>query len=378
MRAPEGINLGEDMACQLRRSIYGLKQAAAEWHKTIRRVLLSMGFSACATDSCLFVRDDKSPAIIALYVDDLLIGSATAEEADSIKKELASHFSIKDFGDVRYVLGIQVQFHREKGTLHICQSQFIGQMIAKFVGQHLEDESNSKLADKKRFREVIGSLLYVANGTRPDICVSVGTLSQFVEAPTQAHMNATIRVLRYLKGTQDVGIEYKRMTGQDALPQVFVDVNWGGDLKSRRSTSGVLVLMCGWPVIFKAKRQRTVALSSAESEYMALSLAAQEAMWLRNLLGELALDDLPSTTINIDNKAAIALAEQAGYQSRAKHIALRYHFAREAVEEGILTLEYIPSATQLADFMTKVLPTPQFAKLVAKSGITIRADANDS
>ncbi|OWZ13373.1 polyprotein [Phytophthora megakarya] len=103
---------------------------------------------------------------------------------------------------------------------------------------------------------------------------------------------------------------------------------------------------------------------------MALSLAALEAMWLRNLLGELDLDDLPSTTINDDNKAAIALAEHAGYQSRAKHIALRYHFVCEAVEEDILTLEYIPSAMQLAAFMTKVLPTPQFTKLVAESGIT--------
>ncbi|OWZ15334.1 LOW QUALITY PROTEIN: Retrovirus-related pol Polyprotein [Phytophthora megakarya] len=322
-----------------------------------------MGFRACATDSCLFVRDDKLPAIIALYVDDLLIGSATAEEADNIKMELTSHFSIKDLGDARYVLAIQVQYYREKGTLHICQSQFIERMIAKFaknpnvVGQHLEDELHSKLTDQKRFREVIGSLLYVAN------------------APTQAHMNTAIPVLRYLKGTQDVGIEYKRMKGQDALLQVFVDANWGGDLKSRRSTSGVLVLMCGGPVIFKAKRQRTVALSSAESEYMALSLAAQEAMWLRNLLGELGLDDLPSQQSMLTTRRLLRLLDtlDISLERNISHYAITL-----AVEEGILTLEYIPSAMQLADFMTNASPTPQFTKLVAESGITILAAANDS
>jgi hypothetical protein len=145
-------------------------------------------------------------------------------------------------------------------------------------GQKLEDLNDGDTVECKRFRELIGSLLYIASGTRPDICVSICALSHHLENPSQAIMKAAVRVLRYLKSTAKVGICYKRGDPTSFVPTVFVDANWGGDVATRRSTSGVLVLLAGAPVVYKSKRQRTVALSSAESEYMALSLAAQETL----------------------------------------------------------------------------------------------------
>lgn len=388
MYLPNEIHLNEDIICKLRHSIYGLKQAAAVWYRTIKQVLQSMGFVAWSSDSCMFVCQASSLANIVLYVDDLLIGSASDEEASAVKSELAQHFTVKDLDNVRYVLGIQVQCDRVQGVLHMCQSQFVERLLEKFakmslfvvknpsiVSQRLEVVADSKPADKKQYRELIGSLLYIANGTRPDICAALGILSQHLEAPTHAHMmTAAVRVLRYLKGFASTGIQYIRTADDCYLPTVYTGASWGGDVATRRSTSGLLVMMGNAPVI-KSKHQRTVALSSAEAAYMALSLAAQEALWLRNLLSEISLKDLPPTAVKVDNQAAIALAEHVGYQSRAKHIDLRYRFVPDAVQVGHLQLEYIPSPEQLADYMTNALPTPQFAKLVCQSGIIRLANA---
>ncbi|KAJ0392461.1 hypothetical protein P43SY_002015 [Pythium insidiosum] len=307
MRPPEGVKLPEGMICKLQRSIYGLRQAAAVWHNTIKGVLREMGFDQCRSDQCVFVRRDGEDSVfLVLYVDDLLIGCSSDDMADKIKMQLAEHFALKDLGDARFVLGIEVAYDRSKGNLHICQSQFIQRLMEKFgqesaspvrnpnvVGQRLEELSDGDMVEVKRYRELIGSLLYVASGTRPDICVSICELSQY--SPTPAHMKAAIRVLRYLGG--------------------------------------------------------------------------REVLWLRHLLTELGVLNMPPTVIYVDNQAAIAMAEHSGYQSRAKHIDLRYHFVRDTIESGELETKYVRSKDQLADFMTKAMPTPQFTKLVQLAGI---------
>ncbi|KAI9905581.1 hypothetical protein PsorP6_013858 [Peronosclerospora sorghi] len=180
-------------------------------------------------------------------------------------------------------------------------------------GQRLEEMKEGDVFYMKRYRELIGSVLYIANGTRPDICVLICELSQHLEAPKPAHMKAAIRVLRYLGGTSKFVLCYSRNDATMINPVVYVDAYWVGDVNPRRSTSGVLVLLCGAPVIYKSKRQRPVALSSAEAEYVALSIAAQEVLWLLHLLMELSVGSLPSTMINVDNQAAITMAENSGY-----------------------------------------------------------------
>ncbi|KAI9906740.1 hypothetical protein PsorP6_016208 [Peronosclerospora sorghi] len=164
-------------------------------------------------------------------------------------------------------------------------------------GQRLEEMKDGDVVDMKRYRELIGTMLYIANGTRPDICVSICELSQHLEAPKPAHMKAAIRVLRYLAGTSKFGLCYSRNDTTMINPVVYVDANWGGDVNTRRSRSGVLILLCGAAVIYKSKRQRSVALSSAEAEYVALSIAAQEVLRLRHLLTELSVGSLSSTMV---------------------------------------------------------------------------------
>ncbi|KAI9908995.1 hypothetical protein PsorP6_014986 [Peronosclerospora sorghi] len=185
---------------------------------------------------------------------------------DDIKAQLSEHFKLKDLGHARFVLGIEIQYDRPKAKLHICQSQFILRLIEKFgqesafpsrnpnvFDQRLEELKDGDVVDMKRYREIIGSMLYIANGTRPDICVSICELSQHLEAPKSAHTKAAIRVLRYLAGTSKFGLCYSRNDTTMIKSVVYFDVNWGGDVNTRRSTSGVLILLCGAPVIYKNK-----------------------------------------------------------------------------------------------------------------------------
>ncbi|GMF31616.1 unnamed protein product [Phytophthora fragariaefolia] len=151
--------------------------------------------------------------------------------------------------------------------------------------------------------------------------------------------------------------------------KTFSDANCGGDKASRRSSSGVLILMCGGPVVYKSKRQATVALSSAEAEYMAMAMTTQEVVWLRFLLGEMGIKVNGPTASHVDKKSAISIAVNHGYTPRAKHIDLRAHFVCDHVEKGSIKLEYVASEDQLADYLTKSVPTPRLTKLREASGL---------
>ncbi|KAE8886048.1 hypothetical protein PF003_g29739 [Phytophthora fragariae] len=380
MVPPEGINIRDGMVCRLRRSLYGLKQTAAVWHKTIRSVFIAFGFKQCKSDPCLFVRvGQNEPVYIVLYVDDLLIGCEAEEEASSIAEALGARFRLKSLGDARFILGMKLHYNTQKGELFVGQAQYISRMIARFgqadahpvrnpnvIGQDLRaSDEHPKLDAKKPYRELVGSLLYVANATRPDICVSVGILSQHLEDPREMHWKAAVRVLRYLKGTLNTGVKYCRGTQLRRL--AFSDANWGSDLSTRRSTSGVLLQLCGGPVVFNAKKQATVALSSAEAEYMALAVTVQEVLWVRQLLKEMAIGIGCATDVFIDNKAAISMANNSGYTPRTKHIDLQVRFVGDHVENGAIKVQHVRSAQQLADYLTKPLLTPQFVLLVTAS-----------
>ncbi|GMF37515.1 unnamed protein product [Phytophthora fragariaefolia] len=238
------------------------------------------------------------------------------------------------------------------------------------LGQDLaSDDSHAMRDDERSYRELIGSLLYVANATRPDISAILSTLSQYLDCPRDMHWRVALRVLHYLKGTATRGIRFRCGSSNRTGIRAYADANWGGDKKTRRSTSGVLLLLGGGPVIYKSKRQATVALSSAEAEYMALALATQEVLWLLYVLDEMGFSAEGPTTLQMDNKSTIGMATNQGCTPRAKHIDLRAHFVRDHIEAGRIQLEYVPTEHQLADFLTKAVPTPRLVQLCKASGI---------
>ena len=189
------------------------------------------------------------------------------------------------------------------------------------------DEKDLRM-ENRPYRSLVGSLLYIATGARPDIAFTVCQLSRHLEQPSEQHWNAAIRVLRYLKSTAMKGICYEAMPGNIEV-SAYSDADWARDKETRRSTSGIMVMINNSPVIFKSKVQQSVALSTAEAEYIAISLCIQEVMWVKSLLSELKVRIDDSVVMHEDNQSAIAIANNDGYQSRAKHIDIRYHFVRE-------------------------------------------------
>jgi hypothetical protein len=177
-------------------------------------------------------------------------------------------------------------------------------------------------------------------------------------------------VFRYLQATPTHGIRFSGSDSNNGKLLGYSDADWASDIETRRSTSGYVFMLNGGCISWRSKKQRTVALSSTEAEYMALSEAVQEAVWLKAFVYELGEDTGNSgITVYEDNQGAIALAKNPEFHKRTKHIDIRYHFVREKVESGQVLLEYCPTQEMLADIMTKPIAAPQFDALRTKLGI---------
>ncbi|POM81344.1 Hypothetical protein PHPALM_704 [Phytophthora palmivora] len=361
MTVPTGMKVAVDLVCQLRRSLYGLKQAAAVWYRTIWDVFRKTGFAQCATDPCLFVKQGgRTPVFVILYVDDLLVWCLREEDAEEFRRELGQHFTVKALGDVCYVLGMYKQFI-ERMVEKFRQEDAYPVRNPTVLGQDLHVHDGSAVAGVKPFRELIGSLF--------------GVHSRYLEQPREKHWKASIRILRYLKGPGTSGIKFHHFKMNACSVEAFCDANWGGGVATRRSTSGIIVQVAGGPVIYKRKLPQAVALSSAEAEYMSMDLAVQEVVWLRQLLEEMGPKSVGATPVFVGNKSANSMATNHGYTPRAKHIDLRTHFVHDHVSQKTIEVIHVPSAQPLADYLTKPLPTPQFTRLVRSSGV-VEQDAS--
>lgn len=370
------------------KAIYGLKQAASAWNKTIHRVFLGNDFKSCGADQCVYIKRSKNGFIyVCLYVDDMIIAAKTSEEIRDVKDALKSAFKMKELGPAKFNLGMEIDHDTTAGALMIKQKRYIDDVVERFGQENAKPVDNPCAAGvklsksqspgteternamrSKPYHSLIGCLLYITTCTRPDIAFVVTQLSRFLENPGQQHWNAAVRVLRYLKSTRQHVIIYQDGTGSVTL-KAYSDADWGTNLDDRRSVSGVMVMIGNAPVVFKSKFQRTVALSSAEAEYMALSLCVQEVLWTRAMLTDMGALQRNATTIWEDNQGAIALAQNAGYHARTKHVDIRNHFIREKVERGTVTVEYVDTKNQLADIMTKALGTKTLKFLRDGNGI---------
>lgn len=232
--------------------------------------------------------------------------------------------------------------------------------------QSPQDTSDITFMRDKPYRPALGGLMYASVGTRPDITYAVSQLARFAQNPGVAHWNALKRVYQYLKGTTDMWL---RLGGADneELPDGFSDAD-GMSNVDRHAISGYVFLM-GGAVSWSSKRQDIVSLSTTEAEYVALTHAAKEAIWLRNLLAEIF--NIPSLPVPLksDSMGAIALSKDDRFHARTKHIDIRFHFIRFAVEDKKILLTYCPTDDMIADTLTKALPSTKVKHFAASMGL---------
>jgi hypothetical protein len=209
------------------------------------------------------------------------------------------------------------------------------------------------------YQSAVGSLMYAMLGTRPDIAFAVSVVSRYASNPSERHKTAVKRIFRYLRGTTNLRLTFK---GDLVYLTGYTDADWAGDPDTRRSTSGYVFNIGSGAISWSSKRQPTVALSTCEAEYVSQTEAAKEAIWLKTLLDQLNPEDSSpvATIIYGDNQGAIALAKNPQFHARTKHIDIQHHFIRQKVDEGKIELQYVPTAKQVADGLTKALCKDKF------------------
>lgn len=392
---------------QILKSIYGLKQAARVWYLLLEEFLRSIGFVPLPSDPSVLTNGKVliGPLSLAVYVDDLLITGKNEEDILHVKKLLKERFEVKDLGEVRMVLGIRVR--REGQRMTLDQSQYAAVILKQFLDNDspsymipMEPDAVHRLADtggellsdgrKARYLQGIGKLMHLCH-TRPDIVFSVHKLAQFSSNPYIIHETALQRVFGYIKYTIGFGIQYGGKEVYNDLDyftvdhniigyagtskrddmQAFSDADHASDPVDRKSVRGYVFMISGGAVCYSSTKQRSVAGSTAEAEYIALSMASRQAIWTRRVVSSIegTPENCAVPILFGDNKASIQLSKGVSNTSKIKHIDTSFHQIIDEISKKSIELFWVPGKEMLADGFTKPLPRPAFEDKRARIGV---------
>lgn len=375
----------KDWGCRLNKSIYGLKQAAKTWHDTLDEVLKNHGFKACEKDPCLYKQGTTSVIYLIVHVDDIIVASISKPRIDELKTKLTAEFSINDLGNITCYLGVQIR-RNDRGDFVINQSNYIQKILKR---AQLNDAKGSTYPmdtgyEKARIKspevqtdeypKLIGSLLYLANNSRPDISAPVNLLSQHVKGTRLIDWNEVRRVCKYLKSTMNYELKLSDRTAKDQDLVGYADANWAEDRETRKSNGGYLFKLNGGTVSWSSKKQGCVTTSSTHAELVALSEASRECVWMRELLDYLDQPQDAPTKIFEDNQSCIKNVHSPGVGDRSKHIETRDFLVRDYEKKGILETLYVPSEDNEADMLTKPLGPRRLKKLTELIGLAAPED----
>ena len=303
MKQPKGYQINEDetLVYKLKKNLYGLKQGASEWNKKLDEVLHAKGYIKSENDPCLYKKlQDGEWLYISIYVDDLIAASSSNALIGQFQEDLNECFVLKDLGDLHYYLGLQ--FERDQnGTFFVHQKTYIEKKLKEFrlqdsrpsyipvdPGYQKRQDISEQFDNEDVYRKAIGSLQYLANNSRPDIAVGVSILARRVSNPSQTDWTEVKRIFRYLNHTKDKKLRLGGVYDHEERQLIgYADADWGGDSEDRKSNTGYVFKFKGAPIMWSSHKQSMVTLSSTEAEYIALSEAAQEAVWIQRLLNEL-------------------------------------------------------------------------------------------
>ncbi|KAK8933736.1 hypothetical protein KSP39_PZI015982 [Platanthera zijinensis] len=378
MAPPLGLSAPPGHVCHLRRALYGLKQAPRAWFERFRTAVLKVGFVERHTDHALFTRTSaQGCAILLLYVDDMIITGDDHATIASLQTHLRSQFEMKDMGPLRYFLGLEIA--RSPRGILVSQQKYISDILSvaaltdtRTVATPMElnlkllPSDGEPLSDVTRYRRLVGMLVYLTM-TRPDIAHAVSFVSQFVQAPRSAHYAAVLRILRYLRASVSRSLFFSATS--PLTLRAFSDADWAGDVTTRRSTTGFCIFLGDSLISWRSKKQESIARSSTEAEYRAMASTTAEIVWLRRLLHDLGVQITEPTPLFCDNRSAIQIASNPVFHERTKHIEIDCHFTRQEFLANTISLPFIASEEQVADFLTKSLTTARLRYLISKLSV---------
>ena len=371
--------------CRCNKALYGLKQAAREWQLHLKELLNKLGFQPLKTDQGVFTRIQQNGTVILItYVDDILVMATNQSQIDEVYRSLGKNLEIKNLGMVDTFLGIKVIRDRVRRSITLSQDTYTKKILTRAGRPHKPSsnrtvpvkittrlEANTEQATPKaiyEYQKDIGSLMYLMCKTRPDLTYPVGMLARFMSNPSTAHRQALDHVWNYLQTSPILGIKYQSKSLQ-AIG--YSDSDWGGDLESRKSTSGYVWILGNGAIAWNSRLQKTVALSSCEAEYMALREAVKEQLYIGQVLKELPISQ-PKPAWNQlygDNQSSIEIARNPKHHARTKHMDIHHHFVRDHVQNGITKLDYIPTEQQLADPLTKAVDRSKLDLFLSRIGL---------
>lgn len=365
----------KELAVVLYRGLYGTVDGGFNWAQALNEEMTKLGYYQSRADQSIRMRlVGKERTITATYTDDVTGASSTLEGSRLAVAELGRNYEIKDLGLAKHMIGMTLERDEEKGMLRIHQRPFIDRVLARFnmadaaprytplpagivLSASMSPTSalDHALMAGKPYREALGCIMFLQNVSRPDLSFAVAVLSRFASNPGIEHWNALKHVLAYLKTTRHFNLTFGGEGHRSFKPIGYSDSDFASDPDKRRSCSGYIFMQGGGPSAWGSKFQQTVALSTSEAEYMALTRAAQQLEWMYSSLEEIGFPQPRPAILRADNQSAIFLARNVKHNARVKHIDVRAHYIRERVAAGDIDVEYVPSAENLADLFTKPL-----------------------
>ncbi|KAD2804168.1 hypothetical protein E3N88_37545 [Mikania micrantha] len=397
MAQPEGFvdPKNPNKVCKLKKSIYGLKQASRSWNLRFDEKIKEFGFLKNEDEPCVYMKASGSIVMfLILYVDDILLIGNDIPTLNGVKSWLGKCFAMKDLGEAAYILGIKIYRDRSRRLIGLSQSTYIDKVIRRFLMQDAkrgflpmahgtilnklqcpETEDQKRRMERVPYASAIGSIMYAMLCTRPDVSYALSMTSRYQQNPGDAHWIAVKNILKYLKRTKDMFLIYGGID-EELCVKCYTDASFQTDRDDSRSQTGFVFTLKGGAITWKSSKQTVVAQSTTESEYIAASDAAKEAAWMKKFIADLGVVPSIARPIEVmcDNSGAIAQAKEPRSHHSTKHILRKFHYIREILERGDITINKVHTDHNLADPFTKPMPQAKHEEHARNIGLRFASD----